>query len=454
MKGAIKLLTLASAIALAVPGSTARAESLWDALAMAYRNNPTLEARRAALRAVDETVSQALSGWRPTVSANVSAGRRSTDNSGADSVVLDPRSGEIRVSQPLFRGFRTVEGTRQAEADVLAGREDLRSTEQQVLLDAVVAYVDVLRDQAVVELRSNNERVLARQLEATKDRFEVGELTRTDVAQSEARRSRATSERIRAEGELVASRARYERVVGVPPGALEPTPPLQGLPQNEDQARQIAEQENPLLGAARHRRSSATYAVRVATGALLPTVDVVGELSRSLDGSTFFARTNNAGISAQMSIPLYQSGRVWSEVRQSRQVLNQRAIEISEARRAVLEAVTQAWEALQTARARIRSDSQQVRANDIALEGVREEATVGARTILDILDAEQELLDSQVSLVRTERDEYVEAYRLRQALGRLTAGALGLGVEQYDPNIHYNAVRNRLIGTEGSPFGD
>ena len=436
-------------LALAAPLAPAAAETLAEALALAYANNPTLRAARATVRVADEAVPQALSGWRPTVRFNSTYGKQYTDNQGAPAVSLTPFVNRLTVDQPLYRGGRTVAGTREAESRVLAARERLRATEQQVLLDAVIAYLDVLRDQAVVELGRNNERVLRRQLEATRDRFEVGELTRTDIAQSEARLSRATSERISAEGELVASRATYMRVIGIAAGALALAPPYGELPRGEDEALSIAVAENPVLLAARYDEQAAGHAVREVTGSLLPTLSLSGELSRTEESSTFFASTDQGRLFAQLSVPLYQSGSVWSQARQARETQNERRIRIDESRRDVIEEVTQAWEALQTSRARIQSDGDQVRANEIALEGVREETTVGARTILDVLDAEQELLDSRVSLVRAERDEYVAAHRLKLAVGRLSARHLGLAVDLYDPGSHYQAVRGKLFG-----FGD
>lgn len=437
------------AIATGVP--QASAETLWEALSMAYANNPTLLAARASLRVADELVPQAVSGWRPTVRFRGDIGKRGIESETAffsSKENRTPRTYTLELSQPLFRGGRTVAGTRQAENVVLAGRQSLRTTEQDVLLRSVVAYLDVLRDQAVVALTRNNERVLRRQLEATQDRFEVGELTRTDVAQSEARLSRATSERISAEGDLVADRATYKRAIGQAPGQLEPAPPLTEGPGTEEEALAVAAAENPLIVGARFNEQAATSAVHVAAGTLLPEIDLTGELNRSEDTASRDSVSESASISARLTVPLYQSGAEWSRLREARQLLSQRRLEVRESMRTVTESVTRAWEGLQTARARIVSDRSQVRANEIALEGVQEEATVGARTILDVLDAEQELLDSRVALVRTERDEYVAAFQLKQALGRLEAARLPLQVELYDPSRHYDAVRDKWFGLD------
>ena len=446
-------------IATALPVHWAHADTLWDALAMAYNTNPTLLAQRASLRAVDEEVPQALSGWRPTVTLTGEAGKSRIDSEVAfftSKETRTPRSIALNLSQPLYRGGRTVAGIRQADSLVRAAREGLRATEQDILLQAVITYTDVLRDQAVVELTRNNERVLQRQLEATQDRFEVGELTRTDVAQSEARLSRATSERVSAEGDLIAGRAAYRRVIGASPGVLEEAPPLGQLPGSEEEALSVAEAENPDLLGARFEEQASAHAVRESLGDLLPTLSLDGEISRAEDFSSRDSVTNRASFAARVSVPIYRAGAVSSQVRQARQTSSQRRLQVDESRRAVTQAVTRAWEELQTARARIRSDSDLVRANEIAHEGVREEASVGARTILDVLDAEQELLDARVALVRAKRDEYVAAYELRQAIGRLSARALGLKVEPYDPLAHYTAVRKKWNGFDefGKWFGE
>ncbi len=422
------------------------AETLKEALALVYNTNPRLSAARASLRATDEEVPQALSGWRPTVRVTSSVGKRRIDTPGAPAADLTPNSNEIQVQQPLYRGGRTVAGTRQAENQVLAGRERLRSTEQDILLEAVTTYMDVVRDEAVADLTQSNERVLRRQLEATEARFEVGALTRTDVAQSKARLSRATTDRVSAERDLIASRATYLRVIGVAPEKLVPPPSPTDLPASEEEALAIAEAESPTLLAARFDEEATRHAVRENTGRLLPTLSLIGAVSRAEEATAGTRPTSTAEIRAQLSVPLYQSGSVWSEARQTRETLTERRLLVNDSGRAVIEAVTQAWEALQTARVRIRSSTDQVLANEVALEGVREEATVGERPILDILDAEQELLDARVSLVRAERDEVVAAFALKQAIGHLSAQRLGLEIEYYDPTAHYKAVRTKWFG--------
>lgn len=424
-----------------------RAETLEEALVAAYSNNPTLRARRAAQRAIDETVSQARAGWRPTVTLSAAASEKRSDTNRSSAVTTTPLSIGVSVTQPLYRGGRTVNGTRQAEFNVLAGRAQLIAVEQQVLRGTVAAYVDVLRDQATVQLNLNNMTVLQRQLDATRDRFEVGEVTRTDISQAEARLSRARSDLIQAEGTLEISRANYANFVGHPPQNLERVPALTGLPRTQEEALETALALNPGLVAANSAEQASDFAVRSGRGTLMPTVSLIGDLTHSEEAAVAGLESDTATITARLSVPLYQSGSEHSKVRQLRQTNNQRRIEVEESRRGVIEDVTQAWERLNTATARIRSRADQVAAAELALDGVRQEAEVGSRTVLDVLDAEQELLDARVALVAVERDEYVAGFDLRAAVGRLTAQDLGLPVEVYDPTDYYRAVRNKLIGT-------
>ena len=439
--------SLAVLVAALAIGGTAAAETLAEVLATAYSNNAALAAQRAALPAVDEGVPQALAGWRPTVDIDGSYGKTSQDSSSSrvssGSQTLSPASASLSLAQPLYRGGRTRAGTRQAEASVLAARADLLATERDTLLATVTAYLDVLRDQAIVRLNRNNEQVLRRQLEATRNRFEVGEITRTDVAQAEARLSRATSDRIQAEGNVVSSRAALAQVTGTVPGVLEAPPPLAGLPASVAEAVAIAVVESPTLLASRHRERASRHAVSAAIGNLLPTISLNSDITRNEDSFTRGSVTESATITARITIPLYQAGAVASGVRQSRNTNNQRRLEIEETRRLVRQQVTQAWERLTTATDRVRSSTDEARAAGVALEGVRAEAEVGLRTTLDTLDAEQELLDARVAVVIAERDQFVAAYEVRASIGRLNSRALDLPVEYYDPAAYYERARRR-----------
>lgn len=430
---------------------TAQAENLLDALASAYATNPALQAERAGLRAVDEAVPQALAGWRPSLTASGSWGTVETDTDtaivgGSGVNNTDPMTGTLTLTQNVFTGGRTLYGARQAESSVLAGRETLRNVEQSILLSTVTAYMDVVRDTAVVELRTKNVEVLQRQLEASQDRFRVGEITRTDVAQSEARLSLSQSNLILAEAALTASRAAYERVVGNAPGSLEAAPPLPAMPQSEAQAMELAISGNPALEASRHADRAAQHAIDVAKGGLLPTVSFNAQVQHAEEPSTTVSRTTTTSLLGQVSIPLYQSGAQYSAVREAKQRASQARLQMSDSRRQVEEGVRNGWEQLRATRAAIRSNREQVRANEIALDGVRQEAQVGSRTTLDVLDAEQELLDSQVALVSAERDEYVAGYSLLSAIGQLSARELSLAVDLYDPRENYEDVKHQWIG--------
>lgn len=428
----------------------ASAENLIDALSAAYQTNPVLQAQRAQLRATDEQVPQALSGWRPNLQAQGSYGAVSSDTTlrgGASSRDdLRPLSGAVTLSQNVFAGGRTVNATDQAEASVQAGRESLLSVEQSTLLNAVQAYMNVIRDVNVVELNRNNVTVLERQLEATTDRFRVGELTRTDTAQSEARLSRARTELTIAEAQLTASRSFYERIVGQLPGTLERAQRLAGLPETEDEARQFATQNNPTLSAARYTEEATREAINVAKGALLPSFDIQAQYQYGRDPSSTIRDVEESSLLGVLTIPLYQSGTEYSRVREAKELNNRSRLEVAAVMREVDEAVRNAWEQLRSSRSNITSTTEQVNASQIALEGVRQESEVGARTTLDVLDAEQELLNARVALVSAERDLAVAEYGLLAAMGQLTARNLELPVDYYDPTENYGEVRNKWIG--------
>jgi outer membrane protein len=437
-----------SSLMLAAP---AHAESLTDALAAAYQSNPALQAQRAQLRATDEQVPQALSGWRPAIQAQGTYGAVRDDttlNAPAASAVTHsrPLTATVTLSQNLFRGGQTVNATEQAESSVLAGRAGLTSAEQSILLTAVQAYMNVIRDEGVVGLNRNNVEVLKRQLEATRDRFRVGELTRTDVAQSEARLSGARTSLTQAEAQLTASRAAYAKVIGQAPGTLERPGAVANLPQSEEEAREIAVRANPDLIAARKSEEASRAAIKVAKGTLLPSFDVQASYQYARDPSTTIRDNEETALIGVLTVPLYQSGVEYSRVRQAKELNSQSRMQIAAVQRGVDEAVQNAWELLRSARANIISSQEQVKASEIALEGVKQEEQVGSQTTLDVLNAEQELLNARVSLVSAERDEAVAEYSLLAATGQLTAKNLQLPVKYYDPVKNYEEVRDKWIG--------
>ena len=427
------------------------AQRLRDVLVNAYQNNPRIATERARLRSTDELVNQALSNWRPRVVIDGSAGlrnRRSTITSAAKSTINSyPRSASIGIDQNLYRGGRTQAETRRRKNEVLADRVRLSSVEQDVLLAALTAYTNVVRDRAVIDLNGNNERVLKRQLEATRDRFRVGEVTRTDVAQAESRVSRATAELARARGVLIGSQADYQNIIGAPPGKLGAVKPLEKLPASESEAIEQARQRNFDLLFADYTERAARELVRERAGELLPEVTLRASLGRDYDTTNRQSESDTASLIARLSVPLYQSGFVSSRIREAKQDLVQRRNERNQALRDAIERATSTWEDFITARAQIAAFTDEVRAATIALEGVEQEALVGSRTVLNVLDAEQELLNAKVNLVRARRDLVVATYALRSAVGQLTARSLGLAVNHYDPTRNYRDVRRKWYGT-------
>ena len=450
----LRLCLLSGMIALPVSLWTGMsiAETLEEAYIDAYTSNPALDAQRAALRATDEGVSQALSGWRPTVTLNTSYGVQEQDT-GFTSQTTTPLSTQLTVSQPIYTGGRVTNQRRQADAQVQSGRSALLSIEQDTLLATVTAYVNVQRDEKVVSLNENNVNVLRRQLRASKDRFDVGEATKTDVAQSRARVARAVSDLTQSQAQLTNSWANYERVIGHLPGILQAPPPLVDLPGTLEDANKTAQIENPLITSALHAESAAHAGIGVAKSGLYPRVSIEGNYSYLTDTTGPQRDTDTASLLGRLTVPLYQGGVVYSQIRQAEQIRSQRRREIADARRRVLESVTQAWAALTAARATNVSNKAQVTANLVALDGVQQELLVGSRTQLDVLDAEQELLNSKVSLVRSQRDEYVAAHQLRTSMGRMTVQALGIPVTVYDPRVNYRRVRDKWFGGYSTLFG-
>jgi len=445
--------TIAGAIAgLTMLSTGALAQSLEQAMASAYRTNTQLLAQRASLRATDENVPQALSNWRPqvSVSGQVGVGADSQTTNGvfstANSGQRVPRQVQLTVTQPVYRGGRTVSQTSQAENQVLAARSQLDATEQSVFTDVVTAYANVLTNQAVLELNQNNVQVLTRQFEAARDRFQVGEVTRTDVAQSESRLARARADVIQSQGNLDVARTNFFRVVGEQPARLTAIRLPSGLPGTLDAAAAAAATGNPNVIAAQYTEVAAQDNVRLILGELMPAVSLQGQLTHGEETQTRNVTRDTGQVVAQLTMPLYSSGSVESRVRQARQVANQRRIETENARRLAREQATQAFLALTTARARVRALLTQIRAQEIALDGVEQEARVGSRTVLDVLDAEQELLNAKVTLVQTQRDEILANYQLAAATGKLTARELRLPVDLYDPTQNYNQVRTRWFG--------
>ena len=427
----------------------ASAQSLEDALEEAYRSNPTLQARRAQLRATDETVPQAKAGWRPTVEliGDINALRTKSTSRVTSSDSSRFTSGiELQVTQNVYNGGGTKAAVEGAKADVLAQRADLFAVEQSVLLQGVTAYMNVLRDEAVVELNNQNVARLERQLEATQDRYDAGVATLTDSAQAESRLARSRSDLSAARGDLEVSRSIFEEIIGIAPTNLFRPELMPDLPEGRDAAKEMAVSNNPAVLTALYNRRAALHSIDQEYADLLPSVDIIGAAGKDWDKASDGSRATTAQLTARLTVPIYQQGFATSQVRQSKMTAGQTLMQIEEARRDVSEQAISAWETYQSVVSTIVAIREEVRAAEIALDGVQQEELVGQRTLLDVLDAEQEVLDAKVSLERAQRDETVARFELVAAIGALTAQDLGLDVPLYDPSRHYNDVKDVFWG--------
>ncbi len=407
-------------------------QSLEETLSAAYRTNPQLQAERARLRQSTEGLVQARSAMLPSVSASATLSESETWGAsgfgGAGGGGDGSSSVGAQLSQPLYRGGRTRGSINAAEARLEAGRERLRAVEQNVLFDAVSAHANVTRDQQIVSIRSNNVEVLGEQLRAARDRFEVGEITRTDVAQAEARLSGARAQLSGAQSALAASRAAYARVTGVDPVQPDLIGPGAGLPDALEGAQNLALDNNPDLRAVEFNELAAREGIRVARGTMLPEVSLSASVNESRDSAFSGQARGSASVQARVSVPIFTGGLNQSRVREAQASADEARLAGLTTRRQVIEAVSNAWNTYLAAQAVIESSREAVRANEIAFEGVEQEAFVGLRTTLDVLNAEQELLNSRLELVRAERDLAVASYGLLQTLGLLSARDLGLAV--------------------------
>ncbi|WP_321340936.1 TolC family outer membrane protein [Breoghania sp.] len=443
------VVAVAAASTVLLMASGVQAQSISEALAMAYSNNPSLNAARATLRATDENVPQALSGWRPQVFASASASHTSSSSVPLGQSYYNTSTVGVQIQQAVFRGFRTVNGTRQAEALVRAQRASLVSTEQSVLLSAAQAYMNVIRDTAIVSLNRSNIKFLSEQVRAAKDRFEVGEGTRTDIAQADARLAGARSQLNLALANLNADRAVFRQIVGVEPGRIVPNTNIRSmLPKSLKSALSEGEGRHPDIVAAQFNIDAAGFNVKVIEGNLLPTVTVEGNLQRQWNPSTSVSidHTDSATILGRVSVPLYQGGLVSSQVRQAKEQLGNARILLDAARDSVRAAIVAAWGSYEAAEASVTAAHAQVQAAQLALNGVIEEQRVGQQTTLDVLNAQNELIDAKSTLVSAQRESVVAAFSLVAAVGRLTAEEMNLNVAAYDPKEHYEAVRDTWFG--------
>lgn len=449
------------------PEGRVTVSNLEAALEAAYRNNTEIKESQATVRARDEGVPQALAGWRPTVTANASLAGEKDIKSGSikesgDNGLTTAQSGtnssqvaaDVTLRQNLFNGGKTVASTCQAESQVQASRAQLADKEREVLVAAVNAYFDVVAKRSEVEYRRSNEEALKKTLEATQAKFKVGEETRTSIAQAEANLAFGTAEREASEARVASAEATFEQVTGARPGNLKKPDSFVDLPKGLKEAIAIATKNNPAILAAHHQERADRSAIKANDAELLPKVDLQGQVKRT--GSNSTTRYTNAGdrvfrnnnlttaqsVSVNLSVPLYEGGAIRGKSRELREVAEQRRIAIETARRKVTQQLIEAWETYLSAKANIQQYRTQVKANEVSLEGTRQEMLVGSKILLDVLNAQRELVSSQLNLIRAEQTYYQSAYNILALMGRLTALSLKLKVKRYDPQVHYRDVRN------------
>jgi outer membrane protein len=446
------LLTAAMAVGL-VP-TAAQADTLADALASAYKTNPTLDGARQQTRQTDESFAQARAAFLPQIGITGSYGTqlRITESTTAFGTqrqkgTFEPQNATITASQSIFEGGRRLAQIGRANAQIEGAQQGLRSTEQQVLLGVIAIYMDVRRDEEAVRIREANVSLLEKQLQAAKDRFEVGEITRTDVAQAQARLSGSQAGLAAARSDLEASRAEYQRIIGTPATALEAPPAVSGVPAGLNDAIDTALNSNPDYLRFKQNERAARQQVRIERSELLPQVSVFGRMARDIDPSGPGIDQESQVAAAQISIPLFEGGFARSRTRAAKIGVLTAEAQTEEIRRTVVSQTTSAWNDYLASQRVIDASREQVRANELALEGVEQEQQVGLRTTLDVLDAQQELLDSQLAVIRAERDSYVAAHGLLLSIGRLDAKALNINAPLYDPDDHRDAVRWTILRT-------
>lgn len=434
------------------------AETIEAALVRAYQDNPQLNAQRASVRSTDENVPQALSGYRPQISVTASGGSQYSDVVAKQSTltgvartelhgVNGPWSAGANISQTLYNGGRTANRTRAAESQVSAAREGLRVLEQSVLLAASTIYMDYLRDSAIVEVQRSNVNVLEQTLKQTQDRFNVGEVTRTDVAQSQAQLAAGRTQLLSAESTLTTTRANYRRIIGSDPQNPQPGSPVDRyLPKTLAQAVDQGLVENPNVTAAMYGIDVSFLQVKVNEGALFPTVTLQGNVQQANEQTLTTYKSFNASATANISIPIYQGGAEYALIRQSKETLAQQRLNLDQVRDQTRATVAQSWGQLVATKSQVASAQAQVTASEIALNGVREEARVGQRTTLDVLNAQQALVNARIALVTAQHDRVVASYTVLNAVGRLSPVTLKLRTSVYDPSVHYHQVRDSWFG--------
>ncbi|SEC06397.1 TolC family outer membrane protein [Bradyrhizobium erythrophlei] len=453
MRG-VKLITAAATavLLLAEMGPVpALADTIEAALVRSYQNNPQLNAQRALVRATDENVPQALSGYRPKAALTVSGGYQYTDQQPTgikDSIhgTQNPASAGLTVNQSLYNA-QTPHRVRAAESQVSSAREGLRVLEQTVILSAATIYMDYLRDAAIVEVQRSNTRVLEQTLKQTQDRFNVGEVTRTDVAQSEAQLAAGRTQQLTAESNLTTTRSNFRRIIGNEPQNLAPGSPVDRfLPTTLAAAVELSLTQNPNVTSAMYGVDVNFLQTKVAEGALLPTVGLQASVTEGYQQQLSVNRLFNAAAQVQVSVPIYQGGAEYSLIRQSKESLAQQRLVLEQTRDQARANVVTAWGQLVAGKSQVASAQAQVTASEIALNGVREEAKAGQRTTLDVLNAQQALVNARNALVTAQHDRVVASYNVLSAIGRLSPQVMGLSTNVYDASVHYQQVRDNWAG--------
>jgi outer membrane protein len=452
MRSACAIFGLATILSFSTAACCA-AEGLPEALAKAYQTNPQLNAERARQRGTDENVPQALSGYRPQIIASLGAGlqavRNLLPNNTIQSATLHPWQIGVTVSQVLFNGFKTSSSVRVAEFQVLSGREALRNAGQDVLLDAVTAYMNVIANNALYESQRTNVQVLREIQATTKRRLDAGDVTPTDTAQAEARLSRGLADLNAADVALAISKEVYTQVIGEAPSQLAPASPVDRLvPTTEPGAIETANHEHPAVLGAGYDVDVAQTSIKLAESSLLPTVSVQASASRAVqtDSSLTTAASDQASVLGQINVPIYDGGMAASQTRQAKEVTSQSRLVLEQVRNQSRTAVVSAWVSNEGTKIALKATESEVRAAEIALQGVQREAKGGQRTTIDVLNAQQDLTNARSRLIQAQRDRIIASYTLLSAVGRLDVHTLNLGTPDYLPEVHYHQVRDAWHG--------
>jgi len=436
-----------------IAATAARADTMEAALLRAYQNNPQLNAQRASVRATDESVPQALSGYRPKVAAAASGGGQFSNQLSTstgrkiEEGPQGPHAAGATVTQTVFNGNQTANAVRAAESQVSGAREGLRLLEQSVLLAAATVYMDYLRDAAILEVQRSNTRVLEETLRQTRQRYGAGLVTPTDVAQSDAQLAAGRTQELAAEANLTTTRANFRRIIGNEPGQLAPASPVDRyLPETLRDAAEITLTENPNVTSAMYGIDVSFLNVKINEGALFPTVSLQASVQKTWQQTITQIRQFTASAVAQVSVPIYQGGAEYSLIRQSKETVEQQRFTLEQVRDQARADLITAWGQLLAGKAQIASSKSQVEASEIALLGTRQEASVGQRTVLDVLNAQQALVNARVALVTAQHDRVVASYAVLSSIGRLSPQVLHLATPVYDPSVHYHQVRDNWMG--------